>query len=192
MTQELPLFPLQTVLFPGGPLNLRIFETRYLDMIASVLRGDNRFGVVAFRRGCVVGDAVTFTLGTTAEIVDGQDAGGLLAITAIGRDSFTIEESSRRPDGLYVGRVALLDEPPTMPLPPEHSKLKTLLQTLLAQLPSYAAVPTAYDDAVWVGARLAEILPFPLLLKQSLLETRDARARLDKIAAALRAEPSLA
>ena len=192
MTQELPLFPLQTVLFPGGPLNLRIFETRYLDMIASVLRGDNRFGVVAIRTGSEVGEAQTFTLGTTAEIVDWQDAGGLLAITAIGRDSFTIEESSRRPDGLYVGRVALLDEPPTMPLPPEHSKLKSLLQTLLAQLPSYAAVPTAYDDAVWVGARLAEILPFPLLLKQSLLETRDARARLDKIAAALRAEPSLA
>lgn len=192
MTQELPLFPLQTVLFPGGPLNLRIFETRYLDMIASVLRGDNRFGVVAIRTGSEVGEAETFTLGTTAEIIDWQDAGGLLAITATGRDSFTIEESSRRPDGLYVGRVALLDEPPTMPLPPEHSKLKSLLQTLLAQLPSYAAVPTAYDDAVWVGARLAEILPFPLLLKQSLLETRDARARLDKIAAALRAEPSLA
>jgi Lon protease-like protein len=192
VTQELPLFPLQTVLFPGGPLNLRIFETRYLDMIASVLRGDNRFGVVAIRTGSEVGEAETFTLGTTAEIVDWQDAGGLLAITAIGRDSFTIEESSRRPDGLYVGRVALLDEPPTMPLPPEHSKLKSLLQTLLAQVPSYAAVPTAYDDAVWVGARLAEILPFPLLLKQSLLETRDARARLDKIAAALRAEPSLA
>jgi uncharacterized protein len=192
VTQELPLFPLQAVLFPGGPLNLRIFETRYLDMIASVLRGDNRFGVVAIRAGSEVGEAETFTLGTTAEIVDWQDAGGLLAITAVGRDSFTIEESSRRPDGLYVGRVALLDEPPTMPLPPEHSKLKSLLEMLLAQLPSYAAVPTAYDDAGWVGARLAEILPLTLVLKQALLETRDARARLDKIAAALRAEPSLA
>jgi hypothetical protein len=131
-------------------------------------------------------------VGTTAEIVDWQDTGGLLAITAAGRDSFALEESSRRPDGLYVGRVALLDELPALPLPPEHSKLKTLLETLLAQLPSYARVPAAYDDAVWVGARLAEILPFTLVLKQSLLETRDARARLDKIAAALRAEPSLA
>lgn len=192
MTRELPLFPLQTVLFPGGPLNLRIFETRYLDMIASVLRGDNRFGVVAIRTGSEVGEAETFTLGTTAEIVDWQDAGGLLAITAVGRDSFTIEESSRRPDGLYVGRVKWLDEPPAMPLPAEHSNLKSLLETLLARLPSHAAVPTAYHDAVWVGARLAEILPFTLVLKQSLLETRDARARLDRIAAALRAEPSLA
>jgi hypothetical protein len=192
VTQELPLFPLQTVLFPGGPLSLRIFEARYLDMIASVLRGDNRFGVVAIRAGSEVGEAETFTVGTTAEIVDWQDVGGLLAITAVGRDSFTIEESSRRPDGLYVGRVAFLEEPPATPLPPEHSQLKSLLKTLLAELPSYARVATGYDDAAWVGARLAETLPFTLVLKQSLLETRDARARLDKIAAGLRADSSLA
>jgi Lon protease-like protein len=192
VTIELPLFPLQTVLFPGGPLSLRIFETRYLDMIASVLRGDNRFGVVAIRAGSEVGEAETFSVGTTAEIIDWQDAGGLLAITAVGRDSFTIEQSSRRSDGLYVGRVALLDEPPAMPLPPEHSKLESLLKTLLSQLPTYARVPTAYGDAVWVGARLAEVLPFTLVLKQSLLETRDPRGRLDKIAAALKAESALA
>ena len=77
-------------------------------------------------------------------------------------------------------------------MPPEHSKLKSLLETLLKQLPSYAGVSPAYDDAVWVGARLAEMLPFTLVLKQSLLETRDPLARLDKIAAGLRAESSLA
>jgi hypothetical protein len=192
VTGELPLFPLATVLFPGGPLNLRIFETRYLDMVATVLRGDNRFGVVAIRAGSEVGEAETFDVGTTAEIVDWQDAGGLLAIQAVGRDSFSIEESHRRPDGLYVGRVKRLDEPPATPLPPEHSKLKSLLETLLKQLPTYAGVSPAYDDAVWVGARLAEILPFTLVLKQSLLETRDPLARLDKIAAGLRAESSLA
>jgi Lon protease-like protein len=179
-------------LFPGGPLNLRIFEARYLDMVASVLRGDNRFGVVAIRAGSEVGEAETFAVGTTAEIVDWQHAGGLLAITALGRDSFRIEESSRRPDGLYVGRVALLDEPEVTPFPAEHVKLASLLKALLEQLPSYAGIATAYDDATWVGARLAEILPFTLVLKQALLETRDARARLDKIAAGRRAEPSLA
>jgi Lon protease-like protein len=191
VTRELPLFPLQTVLFPGGPLSLRIFETRYLDMIARVLRGENRFGVVAIRTGSEVGEAETFTVGTTAEIVDWEDTGGLLAITAVGRDSFTIEQSRRCADGLYVGRVEILAEPPATPFPPEHSKLQSLLETLLERLPSYARVPTAYDDAAWVGARLAEILPFTLVLKQSLLETRDPRARLDKIAGTLRAEPSL-
>jgi Lon protease-like protein len=192
VTAELPLFPLSTVLFPGGPLSLRIFETRYLDMVASVLRGDNRFGVVAIRSGSEVGEAETFTVGTTAEIVDWQDAGGLLSIRAVGRDSFTIESSHRRPDGLYVGSVQWLDEPPATPLPPEHAKLSSLLETVLKQLPIYAGVATAYDDAVWVGARLAEILPFTLVLKQSLLEMREPVARLDKIAAGLGAESSLA
>lgn len=192
MTRELPLFPLATVLFPGGPLSLRIFEPRYLDMVASVLRGDNRFGVVAIRAGSEVGEAETFTVGTTAEIVDWEDSGGLLSIRAVGRDSFTLETSSRRLDGLYVGRAALLDELPATPLPPEHSKLASLLETLLKQLPIYSGVATAYDDAVWVGARLAEILPFPVVLRQSLLETRDPLVRLTRIAAALRAEPSLA
>jgi hypothetical protein len=179
-------------LFPGGPLSLRIFEARYLDMVASVLRADNRFGVVAIRAGSEVGEAETFTVGTTAEIVDWQDNGGLLSIKAVGRDTFTIHASSRRPDGLYVGRAALLEEPAATPLPPEHSKLASLLRTLLEQLPIYSDVAPAYDDAVWVGARLAEVLPFTLVLKQSLLETRDPRARLDKIAASLSAESSLA
>jgi Lon protease-like protein len=192
VTRELPLFPLATVLFPGGPLSLRIFETRYLDMVASVLRADNRFGVVAIRAGSEVGEAETFAVGTTAEIVDWQDAGGLLSIEAVGRDSFAIHSSSRRPDGLYVGRAALLEEPPPTPLPPEHSKLASLLDTMLKQLPIYSGVATAYDDAWWVGARLAEILPFTLVLKQSLLETRDPCARLDKIAATLSSESSLA
>ena len=192
MTRELPLFPLETVLFPGGPLHLRIFEPRYLDMVASVLRGDNRFGVVAIRAGSEVGAAETFEVGTTAEIVDWEDAGGLLAISALGRDSFRIEDTTRRPNGLYVGRVELIEDLPATPLPAEHAKLASLLKRLLAQLPIYAPLATAYDDATWVGARLAEILPLTVPLKQAVLETRDARERLERIAAGLRAEPSLA
>jgi hypothetical protein len=192
VTRELPLFPLQTVLFPGGPLHLRIFEPRYLDMVAGVLRGDNRFGVVAIRAGSEVGAAETFEVGTTAEIVDWQQTGGLLAIRTLGRDSFRIEDTSRHPDGLYVGRIELLDDLPATPLPAEHAKLASLLETLLAQLPIYAPIATAYDDATWVGARLAEILPFTVPLKQAVLETRDPRERLERIAAALSAEPSLA
>ena len=192
MTRELPLFPLQTVLFPGGPLDLRIFEPRYLDMVASVLRGDNRFGVVAIRAGSEVGAADTFPVGTSAEIVDWEQSGGLLAISTLGRESFRIEDTSRRADGLYVGRVTLLDDLPATPLPAEHAKLASLLEKLLAQLPTYARIATAYDDATWVGARLAEILPFPVTLKQAVLETRDPRERLERIAAGLRAEPARA
>ena len=192
MTRELPLFPLQTVLFPGGPLDLRIFEPRYVDMVASVLRGDNRFGVVAIRAGSEVGAAETFPVGTSAEIVDWEATGGLLAISTLGRESFRIEDTSRRRDGLYVGRVALLGDLPATPLPAEHAKLATLLRGLLAQLPIYATVATAYEDATWVGARLTEILPFTVPLKQAVLETRDPLERLEQIAAGLRTEPARA
>ncbi len=74
---ELPLFPLQTVLLPGGKLALRVFEARYLDMVARCLRGANRFGVVAIREGAEVGAATTYDRGTSAEIVDWhQEPGG--------------------------------------------------------------------------------------------------------------------
>jgi Lon protease-like protein len=190
---ELALFPLKTVLFPGGLLALRIFEPRYLDMIARTLRTDNRFGVIAIRSGSEVGPAETFDVGTTAEIVDWhQESGGMLGIRAVGRATFQVEQTSRRPDGLYVGRVAILEEPASVPLPPAHAALATLLRSLLARLPAYADAPTPYEDAVWVGTRLAEMLPLAVPLKQSLLETRDPLARLERIAASLRDEASSA
>ena len=86
---ELPLFPLQTVLLPDGLLPLRVFEPRYVDMVARCLRGANRFGVVAIREGAEVGAATTYDYGTSAEIVDWhQEPGGLLGILAVGREEF--------------------------------------------------------------------------------------------------------
>jgi len=188
---ELALFPLKTVLFPGGLLALRIFEPRYLDMIARSLRATNRFGVVAIRSGSEVGVAEMFDVGTTAEIVDWhQESGGMLGIRAVGRESFRVEQTSRQPDGLYVGRVTMLEEPASVPLPTAHAALATLLRSLLAQLPTYADAPALYDDAVWVGARLAEVLPLAVPLKQSVLETRDPIVRLERITASLRSDSS--
>jgi Lon protease-like protein len=188
VTLELPLFPLKAVLFPGGPLALRIFEPRYLDMIARVLRGDGRFGVVAIRSGSEVGAAETFGVGTTAEIVDwDRQPDGVLGISARGRDSFRLEHASRQDDGLYVGRVALLEPLPRAALAAEDAPLAALLGKLLAESGGPARGAPEYDDAEWVGARLAEALPLELAVRQELLETRDARARLARIAAALRA-----
>ena len=185
MSIEIPLFPLKAVLLPGGPLTLRVFEPRYLDMVARCLRTNNRFGVVAIRRGAEVGDAELFDAGTLAEIVDWHQDGALLGIVAVGREGFRLESTSRQPDGLYVGRAVSREREPRSPLAEAHAPLAELLRGLLQPLSSYRAVEPAYDDSVWVGYRLVEVLPFPLPLKQELLEMSDSHARLDRIAASL-------
>jgi Lon protease-like protein len=184
---ELPLFPLQTVLLPGGPLALRVFEPRYVDMVARCLRGSNRFGVVAIREGLEVGAATPYEAGTTAEIVDWQaEPGGLLGIRVLGREGFRLVAARREPDGLYLGRVTLLEPLAPIPLPAEHAFLAELLRQIIPSLPLYRELPTSFDDAVWVTERLIELLPLPLARKQALLETRDAEQRLARLAAELR------
>jgi len=183
---ELPLFPLQTVLLPGGRLALRVFETRYVDMIAQCLRGANRFGVVAIREGAEVGAATTYDFGTSAEIVDWhQEPGGLLGILAEGREPFRLLESRRESDGLYVGSVAWLEVSLPRRLPAEHEPLAELLRRLIEALPLYRGVAPSFDDATWVGGRLIELLPLKLAFKQSLLELTDPEQRLERLAAVL-------
>lgn len=179
-TRELPLFPLGTVLFPGGPLALRIFEARYLSMISRCLREGSGFGVVLIHAGSEIGDAEFFTIGTVAEIVDWhQGADGLLEIVAEGRERFRVAGSRRQADGLYIGEVELLPPEPQVALPEEFRRLREVLAALLAKLEDhYAHLEAAYDDASWVGYRLAEILPIPAATRQSLLELSDARRRL--------------
>lgn len=185
---ELPLFPLQTVLFPDGRLALRVFEPRYLDMVARCLRGENRFGVIAIRHGSEVGAATTtYEIGTSAEIVDWhQENDGLLGILAAGRAPFRLVATRREPDGLYVGEVDWTPPSPPLPLPATHEPLVALLKRLLDPMPLYRDVAPAFEDAAWVGGRLIELLPLGLAFKQSLLETPDAGQRLDRLAAALR------
>jgi uncharacterized protein len=190
---ELPLFPLKTVLFPGGPLSLRIFEPRYLDMVARCMRGNHRFGVVAIRQGSEVGVAETFDVGTCAEIVDWhQEDGGMLGIVSIGRESFRLIETTRQSDGLYLGKATPLAREPRQPLPPTHAPLANLARKLLTPLAIYRQVEPAYDDAVWVGYRLSEVLPLSLPQKQALLEMTDAIARLERLAATVPPASSMA
>lgn len=183
---ELALFPLQTVLLPEGRLGLRVFEPRYVDMVARSLRGANRFGVVAIREGAEVGPATMYDRGTSAEIVDWhQEPGGLLGILAEGREPFRLLATRREPDGLYVGSVEWLGVPPRVPLPAVHEPLAALLRQLLEPLSLYSGAARSFDDAAWVGGRLVELLPLALELKQSLLELEGPEQRLERLAAAL-------
>ncbi len=183
---EIPLFPLRLVLFPDGPLPLRIFETRYYDMVRRCMREGRGFGVVLIREGHEVGaaDIQLYEVGTLAEIIDfHQLSDGLLGLSCVGRQRFRLVARSRRADGLHLGEVRVLDDQPSLPVPARHARLPALLKNVLPQLGEvYATIDMRLDDAAWVGHRLAEILPIPLEDKQSYLEIDDPLERLDKIA----------
>ena len=114
---QVPLFPLNTVLFPGGPLPLRIFEPRYLGLVSRCLKSDMPFGVLLIRDGGETGPATTHNIGTLARITDWyQGSDGLLGITAIGEQRFRLIASERQDDGLNIGDVETLENEPTTPL----------------------------------------------------------------------------
>ena len=175
------LFPLNIVLFPGGPLPLRIFETRYVDMVRRCMREGAGFGVVLIREGGEVGPAETFDVGTLADIVDfHQLSDGLLGLSCVGGQRFRIRSRSRQSDGLNLAEVDRLQPESTVPVPARHSRLAELLKNVLPQLGEvYEGIEMRPDDAAWVGYRLAEILPIPLADKQAILELDDPIQRLD-------------
>jgi Lon protease-like protein len=181
-----PLFPLNIVLFPDGPLPLRIFETRYYDMVRRCMREGHGFGVVLIREGREVGagDTDFYEVGTMAEITDfHQLSDGLLGLSCVGRKRFRIRSRERQTDGLHLGDVQWIEAEPRLSVPEKYAHLAALLRTVLPQLGEvYAGIDMRLDDAAWVGHRLAEILPIPLAEKQGYLELDDPVERLGKLA----------
>ena len=185
------LFPLHTVLFPGGPLPLRIFETRYTDMVRRCMREQQPFGVVLIQEGDEAGPvATTVTVGCSARIADFyrlQD--GLLGISCVGESKFRVQRVWRAPDGLNMGEVAWLDSEPALPLPAEYARLGATVRRAIDELSQqYQHVEKNFDDAAWVGARLTELLPIELIDKQVLLELDDPLVRLDTLLGLVPAE----
>jgi len=185
---EIPLFPLRTVLFPGGPLPLRVFEQRYLGMISRCLREESAFGVALIREGEETRKASIYEVGTLARIVDWyQGSDGLLGVTAQGEDKFALLESWREEDGLNIGRVQRLPPEQAISLPSEYASLSGLLKDVLDDLGiHYQQLPKHYEDAAWVGHRLSEILPISLEQKQYCLELDDPLQRLAALSPVLK------
>lgn len=179
--QSIALFPLNVVLFPEGALPLRIFETRYVDMVRRCMREDQRFGVALIREGSEVGPADTFDVGTMAKIVDfHQLSDGFLGLSCVGEQRFRIVSRSRQADGLNLAGIESLARETKTAVPERHARLAELLKTVLPQLGEvYAGIEMQLDDAVWVGHRLAEILPIAAAKKQFCLELNDPIQRLD-------------
>jgi len=189
MTRKtIPIFPLNSVLFPGGPLALRIFEARYLDMVSRCLRDESGFGVALIRDGKEVGEAAevydTGTLGQISYWEQRKD--GLLGITVTGEQRFRILESEIQGNQLRIAEVELIPNPEGVSLPEKYQHLSALLERMLDSLNHpYITMTRHYNDADWVAGRLTELLPLELEHKQRLLLEDDPLQRLETLAALL-------
>lgn len=181
-TLRIPLFPLNTVLFPGSVLPLKIFEQRYLDMAAACMKTSSPFGVCLIEKGSEVGgSAEPHAVGTLATIGNWEmEQLGILMITAHGGRRFRIIETSVGANNQLEASVELLAETGPTPLPPERQRLLPLLRRVADDLgPERLPEPHRFDEAEWVGFRITEVLPIQNLAKQKLLELDDPLARLE-------------
>jgi Lon protease-like protein len=178
------LFPLHTVLFPGGPLPLRIFETRYTDMVRRCTREQQSFGVLLIQDGDEAGEvATTATVGCSARIADFHTLhDGLLGISCVGERKFRVSRVWRASDGLNMGEVTWLPAERAVVLPERYGHLAETVRRALEDLSEhYEHVERKFDDATWIGARLTELLPIELADKQALLELEDPIERLETL-----------
>ena len=196
----LPLFPLRTVLFPGGVLPLRVFETRYVDMVRDRMKRDAPFGVIAIRSGEEVGKAAEHcSVGTLAHIVEwDMPELGVLQLQTRGGERFRVLETRIQPSQLIEARVeALPHSPPTDDadsLQVCAQVLSIVIGDLLDQARQEAGEdfinpfpePHQLDSAGWVANRWSEMLPISLEQKQALLEIDDEGERLLKVEQYLR------
>ncbi len=206
--ETIPLFPLRTVLFPGGILPLRIFETRYLNMIRDCSREQTPFGV------CLLLDendqaeadqqprqSRMTTIGTAADIIDFSTTDdGLLGVVAHGSRRFQVVSTGVRHDGLITAAVAWMADDAPHTIQPQHAILVDVLRQLHEQIGSKLQQQADnrddidlrsmlqncdYDDAATVGFRLADLLPLSVHDQQVLLEMSDADERLDSLLQAI-------
>ncbi|MBY6204030.1 LON peptidase substrate-binding domain-containing protein [Halomonas denitrificans] len=176
---ELALFPLQLVLFPGAPLPLRIFETRYLELVRDCSRSGQGFGVVMLDPATDQRTARHASIGTEAVIEDFSTLeDGLLGIRARGTRRFRIHHTSARDNGLLIGHVEWIAPEPARSIGPEFAALESLYRELVARLPAAELPEVEADNASQLGMALAGILPLDPPQAQELLAVSDPEERL--------------
>ena len=186
MTEDHFIFPLGTVLFPGGTLPLKIFEQRYIEMTKACLRDNRPFGVCLIREGREVGaPAVPETIGCLADIESwDMPQLGLFHLVARGGERFRLLETHIASNGLMTGSIERIA--PDAPAGEVDRACQEVLKLVIDRVgASSFPAPVALDDASWVGYRLAEILPLDPAVKQQLLELHDAGERLERVRAML-------
>jgi hypothetical protein len=185
---DLPLFPLGSVLFPGGELDLQIFEVRYLDMVARAWKTKQPFGVVGLIQGREVRQRTAqdegfateqfYNLGTLAHIEEFErPQAGLIFIRCKAGRRFSLSESRQLTHGLWVGQALLLEPDPKVAVPPDLLPVQEALRTVAERWP--AAQAQDWDDAGWLSNRCAELLPMPLKTKQQMMALDNPLLRLE-------------
>jgi Lon protease-like protein len=180
--REVPLFPLGTVLFPGGLLPLKVFEQRYVDMTKACLRDSAPFGVCLIREGQEIGQPATPQSTGCLATIEQWDVPhpNLFALLARGGERFRVLDTTVNSSGLIIGKIEMLPEAGTDTEMDEACEEVLRLAIKRAGADSVPG-PIQLDDPLWVSYRLAEILPITPQEKQALLEITDTGARLAKL-----------
>ena len=192
----LPLFPLQMVLFPGAVLGLKVFEARYLDLVATCMRKRQPFGVLCLKSGFEAGRGESpvqmESVGVLAHIeeVDAEQP-GILRVRCLGGERFRLTgPATQRDNGLWVAPAeTVAPDTARMPGPavlPTVTALAEAIRKLQAQDRTPFAPPYRLDDAGWVANRWCELLPVSLAAKQKLMALEDPVIRLSLVDGFLR------
>ncbi len=198
LLHSLPLFPLGTVLFPGGLLPLRIFEVRYLDMIGKCRKADAPFGVVTLTSGAEVrkagAEAERFAaVGTLAQIREFESPqSGLLQIECVGTQRFRIRTTELQKHGLWVAEVEAVPDDIALEIPDDLKHTATALRRLIdtleerrhaqgesVRLPIEA--PYRLEDCGWVANRWCELVPMQAELRQRMMALDSPLMRLELV-----------
>ena len=180
MNKNIPIFPLSSITFPGGYMPLRIFETRYIDMVKDCVKNNTGFGISLSKPNNID----YYDVGTYCKISDWEQMDdGLLGITIRGKYRYRITNSGAQSDGLIRADIEHMDEPSFVDVPKELMPYSDFLKNILEQYPKFYhdEAPKYFTESGWVGSRLAEILPMPLDEKQVILEIEDYLVRLYRI-----------
>lgn len=178
---EIPIFPLNAVLFPGGLLPLRVFEQRYMEMVKICLKEEKPFGVCLIKEGEEAGPAaLPREVGCLVHIVDwDMQQPGILNLKVLGEQRFSISEQRVEKNGLIVAQATFQSAEESQSIPADLITCATVLKGIVEKVGAENfQQPFHYDDAVWVGYRLAEVLPLKLPAKQAMLEMNDSIMRL--------------
>jgi len=184
MTTKIPIFPLNTVLYPEGMLPLKIFEQRYLDMTKACLRDESGFGVCRIAEGSEVGlPAVPAIVGCTAAIEEWEMPHlGVFHLNTRGRRPFRILHQTTQKNGLIQAEIELLEDQPGELDAEAFALCRHVLEQVVSRIGTeYFFPPADYDDPRWVSYRLAEVLPLEIAEKQALLETRSDAGRIARL-----------